>query len=119
MPRLFVSEGGQRGPQVDILTPGTYRILSQSVPVEGGQDVKPGLFSIRLFDATVINENQIGLVEALDGSPLNPGDYVAESVAGHDNSRMDTSSLTARASAAHRRTSCCPALTTSIRCSSK
>jgi uncharacterized membrane protein YqiK len=82
---LFVSEGGQRGPQVDILTPGTYRILSQSVPVEGGQDVKPGLFSIRLFDATVINENQIGLVEALDGSPLNPGDYVAESVAGHDN----------------------------------
>src|SRR5256714_2254788 len=27
---LFVSSGGQRGPQVDILTPGTYRILSQS-----------------------------------------------------------------------------------------
>jgi uncharacterized membrane protein YqiK len=82
---LFVSAGGQRGPQVDILTPGTYRILTQSSPFEGGSDVKPGLFTIRLFDATVINENQIGLVEALDGSPLNPGDYVAESVAGHDN----------------------------------
>ncbi|MDQ2921007.1 MAG: SPFH domain-containing protein [Acidobacteriota bacterium] len=82
---LFVSAGGQRGPQVDILTPGTYRILTQSVPLEGGSDVKPGLFTIRVFDATVINENQIGLVEALDGSPLNPGDYVAESVAGHDN----------------------------------
>jgi uncharacterized membrane protein YqiK len=82
---LFVSSGGQRGPQVDILTPGTYRILSQSDPLEGGSDVKPGLFTVRLFDATVINENQIGLVEALDGSPLNPGDYVAESVAGHDN----------------------------------
>ncbi|MGH9927690.1 MAG: SPFH domain-containing protein, partial [Pyrinomonadaceae bacterium] len=82
---LFVSAGGQRGPQVDILTPGTYRILTQSSPLEGGGDAKPGLFSIRVFDATVINENQIGLVEALDGSPLNPGDYVAESVAGHDN----------------------------------
>jgi uncharacterized membrane protein YqiK len=82
---LFVGSGGQRGPQVDILTPGTYRILSQSIPLEGGSEVKPGLFTIRLFDATVINENQIGLVEALDGSPLNPGDYVAESVAGHDN----------------------------------
>ncbi|HUS10255.1 MAG TPA: SPFH domain-containing protein [Pyrinomonadaceae bacterium] len=82
---LFVSAGGQRGPQVDILTPGTYRILTQSSPFEGGSDVKPGLFTVRLFDATVINENQIGLVEALDGSPLNPGDYVAESVAGHDN----------------------------------
>jgi len=82
---LFVSAGGQRGPQVDILTPGTYRILTQSVPMEGGSEVKPGLFSIRLFDATVINENQIGLVEALDGAPLSAGDYVAESVAGHDN----------------------------------
>jgi len=82
---LFVSAGGQRGPQVDILTPGTYRILTQSGPLEGGGEPKPGLFSIRVFDATVINENQIGLVEALDGSPLNPGDYVAESVAGHDN----------------------------------
>ena len=82
---LFVSAGGQRGPQVDILTPGTYRILTQSGPLEGGGDAKPGLFSIRVFDATVINENEIGLVEALDGSPLNPGDYVAESVAGHDN----------------------------------
>src|SRR5881394_1949569 len=58
---LFVSSGGQRGPQVDILTPGTYRILTQSVPLEGGTEGKPGLFTIRLFDATVINENQIGL----------------------------------------------------------
>jgi uncharacterized membrane protein YqiK len=82
---LFVGSGGQRGPQVDILTPGTYRILTQSGPLEGGGEAKPGLFSIRVFDATMINENQIGLVEALDGSPLNPGDYVAESVAGHDN----------------------------------
>jgi uncharacterized membrane protein YqiK len=82
---LFVGTGGQRGPQVDILTPGTYRILTQSVPFEGGSEVKPGLFTIRLYDATMISENQIGLVEALDGSPLNPGDYVAESIPGHDN----------------------------------
>jgi uncharacterized membrane protein YqiK len=82
---LFVASGGQRGPQVDILTPGTYRILTQSTPLEGSTDIKPGLFSVRPYDATVINENQIGLVEALDGAPLNPGDYVAESIPGHDN----------------------------------
>src|SRR4051794_27986265 len=80
----FVSSGGQKGPQVEILTPGTYRILTQSVPLEGG-DPKPGLFFIRLFDATVINENQVGLVEALDGAPLDPRDYVATPVEGHDN----------------------------------
>src|ERR671932_69244 len=80
----FVANGGQKGPQVETLTPGTYRILTQSVPVEGG-DAKPGLFFIRLFDATVINENQVGLVEALDGAPLDPRDYVATQIDGHDN----------------------------------
>src|SRR6476660_702241 len=81
----FTASGGQKGPQVDILTPGVYRILTQSASLEGGNEAKPGLLNVRLFDATVINENQIGLVEALDGAPLNPRDYVAESVAGHDN----------------------------------
>ena len=81
----FIQSGGQKGPQVDILTPGVYRILTQSASLEGGNEAKPGLFNVRLFDATVINENQIGLVEALDGQPLNPRDYVAESFAGHDN----------------------------------
>ena len=81
----FIASGGQKGPQVDILTPGVYRILTQSASLEGGNEAKPGLFNVRLFDATVINENQIGLVEALDGAPLDPRDYVAESVAGHDN----------------------------------
>jgi uncharacterized membrane protein YqiK len=81
----YIAAGGQKGPQVDLLTPGTYRILTQSVPLEGGNESKPGLFYVRLFDATVINENGIGLVEALDGSPLDPRDYVATPVEGHDN----------------------------------
>src|SRR6266511_3600220 len=61
---LFVASGGQRGPQVDILTPGTYRILTQSPPLEGSTDVKPGLLSVRRYGPTVINEKQVGLVEA-------------------------------------------------------
>ena len=81
----FIASGGQKGPQVDILTPGTYRILTQSMPIEGGTNTKPGLFFVRLFDASVINENAVGLVEALDGSQLDPRDYVATTVEGHDN----------------------------------
>ena len=81
----FIASRGQKGPQVDILTPGVYRILVQSTSFESNSEVKPGLFNVRLFDATVINENAIGLVEALDGAPLNPRDYVAEPIAGHDN----------------------------------
>ncbi len=81
----FIAARGQKGPQVDILTPGVYRILIQSGPIDGSNETKPGLFTVRLFDATVINENNIGLVEALDGAPLNPRDYVAASMPGHDN----------------------------------
>src|SRR5215203_4696168 len=81
----FIASGGQKGPQVDILTPGVYRILIQSGAMDGSSETKPGLFNVRLFDATVINENGIGLVDALDGAQLNPRDYVAESISGHDN----------------------------------
>jgi uncharacterized membrane protein YqiK len=81
----FIGSGGQKGPQVEILTPGTYRILTNSVDIDNNNAVKPGLFVIRLFDATVISENQIGLVEALDGAPLDPRDYVATPIEGHDN----------------------------------
>ena len=81
----FIGSGGQKGPQVEILTPGTYRILTNSVDLDDHNIVKPGLFNVRLFDATVISENAIGLVEALDGAPLDPRDYVATPIAGHDN----------------------------------
>src|SRR5918997_2595647 len=81
----FIASGGQKGPQVEILTPGTYRILTQSISIEDGTETKHGLFFVRHYDATIINENQIGLVEALDGAPLDPRDYVATPVQGHDN----------------------------------
>src|ERR1044072_6008339 len=81
----FISSGGQKGPQVEILTPGTYRILTESMAIEGTADRKLGLFTVRLYDASVISENGIGLVEALDGSALDPRDYVATPIEGHDN----------------------------------
>src|SRR5215475_1543822 len=80
----FIASGGQKGPQIEILTPGVYRILRDSISEEDSS-VKPGLFTVHLFDATVINENNVGLVEALDGAALNPRDYVAAPVEGHNN----------------------------------
>lgn len=43
----------------------------------------------------MITENQIGLVEALDGAPLDPRDYVAMPVAGHDNFQDSNTFITA------------------------
>lgn len=81
----FIYNGGQKGPQVETLTPGTYRIHTQSFALDNSNEQKPGLFNVRLFDATIISENQIGLVEALDGARLDPRDYVAQAATGHDN----------------------------------
>src|ERR1044072_6940041 len=41
----FISAGGQKGRQVEILTPGTYRILTESIAIEGTTDRKLGLFT--------------------------------------------------------------------------
>ncbi|MGI8639178.1 MAG: SPFH domain-containing protein [Pyrinomonadaceae bacterium] len=81
----FIYNGGQKGAQVEVLTPGTYRIHTNSLALDDPNDMQPGIFNIRLVDATIISENQIGLVEALDGAPLDPRDYVAQAVTGHDN----------------------------------
>lgn len=81
----FIYNGGQKGPQVETLTPGTYRIHTDSFSIDNATERQPGLFTVRLFDATMISENQIGLVEALDGAPLDQRDYVAQAVTGHDN----------------------------------
>src|SRR5262249_26984944 len=43
----FIAAEGQKGPQVDILTPGVYRILTQSTALYNGSEVKLGLFSIK------------------------------------------------------------------------
>jgi hypothetical protein len=60
--KLFLDNGGKRGPQVEILRPGFYRINTE-------------LFKITIVEATKINEKKIGVVVAQDGIPL-PSGYI-------------------------------------------
>lgn len=66
----FLEHGGQKGPQLDILLAGTYRINTK-------------LFQIEIREATIIPTKKIGLVTARDGEPLPSSEYVACSVQGH------------------------------------
>jgi regulator of protease activity HflC (stomatin/prohibitin superfamily) len=68
--QAFLNNGGQKGPQIDILLPGTYRVNTD-------------LFHVEVQDATVIPANEVGLVTALDGEPLPDNEYVAKPVTGH------------------------------------
>ena len=58
--KAFFDNGGQIGKQRAILTNGTYRINTE-------------IFRCHQVSVTRIEAHQIGLVEALDGSPLKPG----------------------------------------------
>jgi regulator of protease activity HflC (stomatin/prohibitin superfamily) len=68
---MFLQNGGQKGPQIEILFPGTYRINTD-------------LFHVEMQDATIIPANKVGLVTALDGEPLPEAEYVAKPVTTHN-----------------------------------
>lgn len=68
--RAFLENGGQRGTQIDVIRPGTYRINTS-------------LFRIRIADAVKIPDNKVGLVTTNDGLPLSDGDIAGPTVEGH------------------------------------
>ncbi len=65
--RAFLQNNGQRGPQMQVIPPGTYRINTL-------------LFTVTLTDATIIPPGKIGVVEARDGKPLPTGRIIARHV---------------------------------------
>jgi uncharacterized membrane protein YqiK len=65
--RSFLSNGGERGPQMALIPPGTYRINSL-------------LFKVTLVDAVIVSPGKIGVVEARDGKPLSNGRIIARQV---------------------------------------
>ena len=70
--RKFLTNGGQRGKQVGYLNNGVYRI-------------NPLLFEIAVADITNIEDGQVGVVTALDGTPLNSGNIAGTVIEGHNN----------------------------------
>ncbi|MBL8640217.1 MAG: hypothetical protein JNK24_07690 [Alphaproteobacteria bacterium] len=68
----FLKNGGQKGPQTDFLRPGTYNINTE-------------IFKVEIHQAIRIGENQIGIVEARDGLPMDYTDVVVQTPDGHNN----------------------------------
>jgi uncharacterized membrane protein YqiK len=77
----FLKNGGQKGPQIDVLLPGTYRI-------------NLNLFKVQVAPAAVVDANKVGLVTALDGVPLPEREYVAAPITGHNDYQDGSAFLT-------------------------
>jgi len=67
----FLAGGGERGPQMSVITPGTYRI-------------NPALFEVHLADAVDIPENKVGIITTKEGKPLVTGEIAGPEIAGHN-----------------------------------
>jgi uncharacterized membrane protein YqiK len=69
--RKFLTEGGERGPQITIIPPGTYRINRR-------------VFEIDFKDVLEIEDNMVGVVTTREGKALATGDIAGREIAGHN-----------------------------------
>ncbi|MEO8456940.1 MAG: SPFH domain-containing protein [Chloroflexota bacterium] len=67
----FIRNGGQLGPQIEIILPGRFRVNTD-------------LFNVEVQSATIVQAKQVGQVTAKDGAPLPQDEVVAHSVPGHN-----------------------------------
>jgi len=69
--RMFLANGGERGPQVAIIPPGTYRINT-------------ALFTITAEKVLEIADNMVGIVTTKEGTPLRTGEIAGKEIQGHN-----------------------------------
>jgi uncharacterized membrane protein YqiK len=69
--RQFLTSNGERGPQIAVIPPGTYRINTS-------------LFTVVSEDALEIEDNKVGIVTTKEGTPLPTGEIAGHEVAGHN-----------------------------------
>lgn len=67
----FLANGGQKGPQIDFLRPGTYNINTE-------------VFKVELHPAVKIDEGQVGIVDARDGQPMERNEVIVHTPEGHN-----------------------------------
>ena len=83
--RTFLTNNGEKGRQLGILTAGTYRIntalfsvITTNTSSEHG--LNPALLRIHK-----VEPDRVGIVTTLDGAPITEGEIAGASVPGHDN----------------------------------
>jgi len=67
----FLEQGGQKGPQLDILRPGRYRINLR-------------MFDVKITPAIDVPSGKVGIVTANDGEELPENELIAKTIEGHD-----------------------------------
>jgi uncharacterized membrane protein YqiK len=69
--RAFLEGGGERGPQMTVIPPGTYRINT-------------ALFTVQAVKVLDVPDNMVGIVTTKEGRPLAAGEIASQPVDGHN-----------------------------------
>ncbi len=83
--RAFLSHGGEKGRQLGVLTAGSYRInpaLFNVITSRNAHDHGLNAGSLRLLN---VAPDRVGIVTALDGTPIEQGEMAGPIVPGHNN----------------------------------
>ncbi len=83
--RAFLTDGGEKGRQLAIVTAGSYRINPAVFQVVAAEDSER--FGVRPDELAVytVSPDRVGIVTVLDGRPIPQGDLAGAPVEGHDN----------------------------------
>jgi len=83
--RRFLTAGGEKGRQLGILTAGTYRINTALFDVITSADAEAHGMNAAWLELQRVQPDRVGIVTALDGRPIEPGEIAGPLIADHDN----------------------------------
>jgi uncharacterized membrane protein YqiK len=83
--RQFLTEGGEKGRQLAILTTGTYRINTALFQVLTSADASKNGMTPAQFKIYEVQPERVGIVATLDGTPIEEGEIAGPIILGHDN----------------------------------
>jgi len=83
--RRFLTAGGEKGRQLGILTAGTYRINTALFDVITSADAEAHGMNAAWLELQRVQPDRVGIVTALDGRPIEPGEIAGPLIAEHDN----------------------------------
>jgi uncharacterized membrane protein YqiK len=83
--RAFLTNGGEKGRQLAIMTAGTYRINTALFEIITSVNAAKHGMSAKHLKVHTITPDQVGIVTTLDGIPIEEGEIAGPVIPNHDN----------------------------------
>jgi uncharacterized membrane protein YqiK len=83
--RKFLTNGGEKGRQLAILTTGTYRINTALFTIITSPNAKAHGMTQDQLRVYSIHPDRVGIVATLDGTPIEGGEIAGPIISGHEN----------------------------------